>query len=394
MTDRRLHSRLLLLVGLVVAGSVAVTAGNAPPRAGCERVASPTGADTAAGTATNPWRTPQKLVDSLSAGQTGCLRAGTYRQTRLRVGHGGAPGAPITLTSYPGERATLAGGVVEVASGANHVTLAALDIDGANVADVSLWVMAYDVVIQDSDITNHNTGWSCVILGSNGTWGGPSGRVTVRRNTIRDCGQAARGNQDHGIYLENTVDSTVVANLFWNSIGWAIHLYPNAQRTLVAHNVIDGNGRGVIFGGDGTVASSGNVVEHNVITDSTIGHNVESYWSGPIGTGNLVQGNCLDNGRRGDIARQTGFTATGNTIANPRYLDAANHDYRLPGDSPCLATVGYDTAAMLAGASLPPAGDARGPLRRMVCPSRACYSSPTTSILKSGRRRLASSRPP
>ena len=66
----------------------------------CDHVASP-GTDTA-----------QQLLDSLRPGETGCLRGGTYRSSRgyvLNARRGGAPGAPITLRSFPGERARLVG---------------------------------------------------------------------------------------------------------------------------------------------------------------------------------------------------------------------------------------------------------------------------------------------
>src|SRR5688500_13484263 len=63
-----------------------------------DRVASKSGSDTAAGTLSSPYRTAQKLVDSLSSGQTGCLRQGTYADaSRLRISQGGAAGAPKTL---------------------------------------------------------------------------------------------------------------------------------------------------------------------------------------------------------------------------------------------------------------------------------------------------------
>jgi hypothetical protein len=312
----------------------------------CDRVASPAGSDAASGTVTSPYRSAQKLIDSVRAGQTGCLRAGTYTQPRLRFGHGGAGAAPLTLTSYPGERAKLAGGIVEIPSGSNFVRLSGLHIDGSAAVNATVWVMSYNDVIEDSDITNRNLGTQCMILGGNG-WGGPSGRLLIQRNKIHDCGRFSAGNQEHAIYFENTVDTRVIDNIFWGAAGYAIHLYPNAQRTLVAHNVIVGNGRGVIFGGDDRTASSGNVVRQNLITDSRVGYNVESYWSGPIGAGNVVERNCVQKGNLDGIGAQTGFAATNNRIVEPRYLDAANNDYRLAADSPCLPTVGYDTAAVL-----------------------------------------------
>ena len=55
-----------------------------------------------------------------------------------------------------------------------------------------------------------------------------------------------------------------------------IHLYPNARRVRVHHNVMDRNGGGVIFAGDSSYASVDNVVEDNVITGSFTDYNVST----------------------------------------------------------------------------------------------------------------------
>ena len=49
----------------------------------------------------------KRLLDALPPGQTGCLRAGRYRQYELRAHHGGTPDSRIVLASAPGERATI-----------------------------------------------------------------------------------------------------------------------------------------------------------------------------------------------------------------------------------------------------------------------------------------------
>ncbi|MGI9100641.1 MAG: right-handed parallel beta-helix repeat-containing protein [Solirubrobacteraceae bacterium] len=288
----------------------------------------------------------QRLLDSLRAGQTGCLRGGTYTQDAVRFGHGGAPGARIRLTSYPGERARLLGGIVYVPHGSDHVTVSDVDIDGSASREVTVQVMAADTVFERVGVTNERRS-SCMILGSNAGYGRAEGTI-VRDSRFHDCGEPAAGNQDHAIYLENAVGTQVVDNLFWNTSAWAIHLYPNARRTTVAHNVIDGNGRGVIFAGDSRSASSENVVSQNVITNSTVEYNVQGSWRGPVGTGNVARDNCLYNGKMGNVGSQSGFTASANTVADPLYVDRAKRDYRLRPGSPCLAVVGYDTAARLA----------------------------------------------
>ena len=70
--------RLSLLLTLCVTALCALPVGSAAA-AGCDKVASTSGADCAAGTEVDPYRTAQKVADpSLALGQTGCFREGTY----------------------------------------------------------------------------------------------------------------------------------------------------------------------------------------------------------------------------------------------------------------------------------------------------------------------------
>jgi hypothetical protein len=290
----------------------------------------------------------QRLVDSLAPGETGCLRDGTYTQGGVRFNHGGRAGAPIRLTSYPGERARLVGGFVYVPHGQDHVIVSDLDIVGNASDEVTVQVMAADTILERVGVTNDRRG-SCMIVGSIGGFG-QAERTIVRDSRFHDCGDPADGNQDHAIYLENVEGAQVVDNVFWNTSAWAIHLYPNARDTRVAHNVIDGNGRGVIFAGDASRASSHNIVEQNLITNSTADYNVQSYWGGPVGSDNVLRDNCLYNGKLGNVGSQQGFTASANVVADPRYVDRERRDYRLRPDSPCLPVVSYDTVSRLATA--------------------------------------------
>ncbi len=72
----------------------------------------PTGDDSNAGTATHPWRTIQKAANTLAAGDTVYIRAGTYNE-RVVPQNSGSAGNTITYTAYPGETAIIDGtGVV------------------------------------------------------------------------------------------------------------------------------------------------------------------------------------------------------------------------------------------------------------------------------------------
>ncbi len=109
-----------------------------------------------------------------------------------------------------------------------------------------------------------------------------------------------------------------------NGGGWAVHMYPDADRTLVERNTIDGNLGGVVFAGDGSGKTSDrNVVRRNAITFSGPRWSIESSWSGgPCGRGNRAHHNCLYStgpGAPSGIGLRTGFRASANVVlaANP-----------------------------------------------------------------------------
>ncbi len=355
---------------LLVAAAISVLLGLCPGSAlagdDCARVASPSGSDAAEGSELAPLRTPQRLIESLAPGQTGCLRGGSYTASNyvLAPRRGGAEGAPITVRSYPGERARLIG-IVQIPQGSDYITLSGLDIEGTGSGGANtIKVYSRGVVIEDSDITNAWRGRSCLILGNNAD-GGQAVAPTVRRNTFHECGNPANGNLDHAIYAANVDGGEIVDNLFYNSAAYTIQLYPSAHNTHVAHNVIDGSAPsvrgGIVFGGDSGHASTGNLVERNVIAGAATSA-ITSNWEGPIGTGNVASNNCVWGSRYEDIASAGGFTPKANIVGDPGFVSRAARDYRLTRSSRCLGTIGYDTLSRIRGA-LPGATKGARPTR-------------------------------
>jgi len=347
---------LIRIAGLAgIAATAIAVLGVASPSAyasTCTRYADPHGRDSSRGTRSDPFRTAQRLADSLRPGQTGCLRRGTYDDTDdgyvLRIDHGGEAGKPIMIRSFPGERARLVG-TTSVVNGSNYVRLVRLVLRGTGGGN-SVKIYARRVTIRASTITNAGLGESCLILG-NTSGGGRARNVLVKENRFHDCGSLAHDNHDHAIYVANSSGARIVGNLFWSTAAYTIHLYPNARETVVAHNVIDGGGRsvrgGVLFGGDSQYASRGNVVKYNIIAYSQTA-NIASGWGGAVGTGNVARNNCLWAGVEGEIDRSDGgFTARSNVTARPRFVNRKEHDYRLRPGSGCRSVVGYDAAARL-----------------------------------------------
>jgi parallel beta-helix repeat protein len=348
-------TRKLLVAGafLLSAGTLALGAAPTSATVSCDRYAATSGNDSSAGTSLAPYRTAQKLLDSLAAGQTGCLVAGTYAET-VRVNRGGRSDAPIRLTSAPGGRATVVGRLF-VPAGSNDVVFTGLSLDGTNSSGLpSPQVNGDRVVFSANDVTDRHSG-ICFSIGSV-DWGTAHGTV-LDGNRIHDCGRLPYGstNHDHGVYVESARGTVITNNYIYDNADRGIQLYPDAQASTIANNVIDGNGEGIIFSGDSGLASSDNAVSRNIISNSRVRYNVESWWpaGNPVGTGNVASSNCLWNGMQGNVAEQVGFTATGNRVSNPGYVDRAAKNFVLAAGSPCA---GYGPGVSgLAGPPSPPA---------------------------------------
>jgi parallel beta-helix repeat protein len=333
-----------MCVGICVLALLAFAWASAASRAGkagCTKVAAPGGNDSSAGTADTPYATAHKLVDALAPGDTGCLRAGTYRLREITVE---TPG--IRLTSYAGERATLVGWIRVKA---DSVTVDHLTLNGRNPQKLpSPIIDADNVTFRDNDVSSTGAR-SCFLFGGTTEVRHP----VIKGNRIHGCGQ---GPLSQGIYMQDVNDAKIVGNTIYDNPETGIKVGMHSQGALIRGNVIDGNKIGVIFAGDETRASSGNVVAHNVIANSTRWGNVQFYWPGPVGSGNLVRRNCvhaspdstyhehggiIDDRAVEELAQQgvthSGFTASGNLIAEPGYVDRRTKDFRLRERSQCRA---------------------------------------------------------
>lgn len=286
----------------------------------------------------------QRFVDGLRAGAQACLAPGTYRAAKLTVRRSGRRGAPIVLRSEdPGRPATIDGSVW-LTNAANFVTVRDVRIVGDSSTLPAVIVNGDHSVWSRDDVSNPpsggRSGGICFSLGQLGRWG-YAGDTTIEHSVVHDCGRSTNMNQ--GIYVEATTGRTVIRdNWIYRNGDRGVQLYPAARNVLVSHNVIDGNGSGVIFSGDGKYASSGVVVTGNIISNSKVRWNVESSYPGSVvGSGNVVAGNCLwASGaepfydRSGGVAPEEGFTVAGNNIVQrPRF--AGSGDLRLSSGSGC-----------------------------------------------------------
>jgi parallel beta-helix repeat protein len=156
----------------------------------------------------------------------------------------------------------------------------------------------------------------------------------IERNRIHNCGQLPATNHHHGIYAEATDNARILENWIYDNADRGVQLFPDAQRTYVARNIIDGNGEGVVF----SRTSANNVVENNVISNSVVRYNLEDFEL--RGTGNVARRNCLWSTRHpaNPAGLQTGLVVplVENIVIDPGFINRAAKDFRLQPGSPCI----------------------------------------------------------
>jgi Right handed beta helix region len=142
--------------------------------------------------------------------------------------------------------------------------------------------------------------------------------VLLQHNVIHDCSRTTtRRTYATGISVTNARATRILDNYVYHVPGDGIALAPNADGTLVSHNVVDGNASAILLGGDRRRTSSGNRIVDNILSFSGK-WNVHSFWLGRRGRGNVVARNCLWRGFRRNLAGD-GYRTYRNLIVAPRY---------------------------------------------------------------------------
>ena len=321
----------------------------------CSFYAAPNGSDANSGTSSSPFATVEHLASALAPGQTGCLAAGATFVSNVSLSHGGQPGAPIVLTSAdPANPATIKGRIVTFPGG-DWITFTQLRLDGVNAGALPSPTVGSDhVTFSNVDVTNEHTA-ICFDLINSTTWG-VARYTTIDSSRIHGCGELPSTNQDHGIYISGYY-AMITNNYIYDNADRGVQLR-GSQNGTIQHNVIDRNGEGVIFGDQVT---SNNDVSNNIVSNSNIRWNAESFWgSGPVGTGNSFHNNCVwaSNSEsyydsQGGVDGPDGFSTSANTIGNPLYVNAGAGNYAIPSGSPC-AGKGPLTTAIGVSTSPPP----------------------------------------
>jgi Right handed beta helix region len=286
----------------------------------------------------SPYRTFERLAESLRPGMVGCLRAGVYGDgsTTQSIGHGGRAGQRVTIRGYPHEHVTVAGPVF-VYPRAEYVTVSHVTVEGATNLPTGDKRLALEIwgrrfIFEDSVLTNHSGGRSGILIRGDET--------LIRRDKIYDVGTVGSTfGYAHGIYVAESHNFKIERNWIYDCrVGWGVQLYPHATNGIVAQNIIDGCGAGITIGGDGEVSSRDNRIERNLITNS-VGLGRFNPGTAVAGccdqspNGNVVIGNVFWANRGGafDGYRGRSYVERRNISSNPRYVNRARKDFRVRG---------------------------------------------------------------
>lgn len=280
------------------------------------------GSDSNPGTDAQPWATLQKAADTVVAGDTVMVKAGSYAGFDLRAS--GAAGKPITFMGVAGQTRITAD---------NGETPDGINVEGVQ-DDVLTDIVLDGFVVAGRTRAGVRVIWcnGCTVrhisADANGRWGiftGFSTDLVIEDNTC------SRSVAEHGIYVSNSGDRpTVRRNTLFSNNANGLHMNGDIDTpcdtetsgpecdgiisgALVENNVIYDNGRagGSGINGDGVRDST---IRNNLIYEShASGISLYQIDGGGPSRGNLVVHNtvvCASDTGRWALNLQDGATGT------------------------------------------------------------------------------------
>jgi hypothetical protein len=293
------------------------------------------GSDSNSGTLRRPWRTIQRALDAAAPGQTVWVRGGVYRED-VDAERDGTVAAPITLRTFPRERATISGRVKVAGSNVRVTGFVVTPDPSAGSDDVLVYISGGDnVELRRNEIRGSTASGIYV-----GDAGDGADCVRIVENWIH--GNGTHWNLDHGVYFGYGRGGTVAANVVERNLAYGIHLGPQADKVLVTQNTVVANRRsGVIVAGYDNTTSNGNLIVNNVVAFNE-DWGIRTYWEEDEGANNAAQNNLVyGNGRGATYGK--GLALSGNVTRNPLFLGTRNYHLRVGSPAIDSADAGYTT---------------------------------------------------
>lgn len=225
----------------------------------CTFYVAATGSDSAAGTASNPWKSIQHAVDASPAGTTVCVRAGTYAGFKLTRPN-------LTVMGYPGETVYVTG-------------------NGSDINTIKIQNTSGDVIRN----------------------------LNIKENLLQ-YGTA--------INIENSVDITIAGNSLHDNQGFGV-VIKNSANVIVEDNDVSHNGNGieVRYSSAGVILRNNRIYLNDRVVDSGRGGVGVTFYrtTGPVtAEGNLVWGNHTpppdQQGVGFEVFAASNVTMTGNVL--------------------------------------------------------------------------------
>jgi parallel beta-helix repeat protein len=305
---------------------------------------SPTGSDTASGSATAPWQTIQHAADLVAAGDTVVVRAGSYAGFIMGwdIPTAGTATKPITFMADP---AAAPGSVIinahcphvyngiDLEPGCDYITIQGFTVQGAG-GIATYPNRGYGIKVtgnNDQVLNNTITGLDYAVAGIHDDGGN---NVVIQGNTISAVHNHGNSDLGHGIYVADADGVVVRGNTIHDNDYIGIHINgdPNlVTNALIAANVIYNNGQNGI-NCDGLQSST--VVNNLIYGYSNFGICLFQIDASGPSKNNVFANNTIVSTVSGAGAAVRVLNAgTGNTFVNNILLGAGGISYRISADS-------------------------------------------------------------
>lgn len=308
-----------------------------------------------------PWKTIQKSISNIVAGDSVIVDDGVYTATNptwvvVNLTKTGTSSKWITFKAKNKWKAILDGqnnatqyGWI-IGSQGSYVEIQGFEFK--NLSKCAIFLMD-NKNIKITANKMHDIGRRCndSVYGFSGVYMQTSDTITIDKNIFYNIGRYAKGenacqcsteyykNHDHGVYIDGSSNVTIMNNIMYQMVrGWCIHLYSStnlssSNLTVVNNTFMDPNPyrNGHIYL-VGTMTGTSLIANNIFYNPTSIGVNIYPGYSMSNVT---VRNNITHNGVIGSSAN--GALITGNiNNTDPKLQNPTSHDARLLSGSPAI----------------------------------------------------------